>query len=117
MTNTQYSIALTVTYVPYIVAELPSNLMLKVRKFLSAILVEMLVLTTFTAHHQAIGPNLMLPTMLTLWGIVATLQGVVTTYSGLLACRFFLGLLEGGLFPGLVLYLSYFYPRYKMALR
>lgn len=31
MTNKQYSIALTVTYVPYIVAELPSNLMLKVR--------------------------------------------------------------------------------------
>lgn len=30
MTNTQYSIALTVTYVPYIAAELPSNLLLKV---------------------------------------------------------------------------------------
>lgn len=59
----------------------------------------------------------MLPTMLTLWGLVATLQGLVKTYSGLLACRFFLGLLEGGLLPGLVLYLSYFYPRYKMALR
>ncbi|KIK65255.1 hypothetical protein GYMLUDRAFT_195081 [Collybiopsis luxurians FD-317 M1] len=94
MTNKQYSIALTVTYVPYIVAELPSNLMLK-----------------------AVGPNLMLPTMLTLWGVVTTLQGVVKTYGGLLACRFFIGLLEGGLFPGLVLYLSYFYPRYKMNLR
>ncbi|KAJ3910154.1 major facilitator superfamily domain-containing protein [Lentinula edodes] len=94
MTNKQYSIALTVTYVPYIVAELPSNLMLK-----------------------AVGPNLMLPTMLTLWGIVSTLQGIVKSYSGLLACRFFLGLCEGGVFPGLVLYLSYFYPRYKMNLR
>jgi len=30
MTNKQYSIALTVTYVPYIAAELPSNLLLKV---------------------------------------------------------------------------------------
>lgn len=30
MTDKQYSIALTVTYVPYIVAELPSNLLLKV---------------------------------------------------------------------------------------
>jgi hypothetical protein len=27
-------------------------------------------------------------------------------YAGLLACRFFLGLVEGGLFPGIVLYLS-----------
>ncbi len=33
MTNKQYSIALTVTYVPYIVAELPSNLLLRVRRF------------------------------------------------------------------------------------
>ncbi|KAL0573852.1 hypothetical protein V5O48_008093 [Marasmius crinis-equi] len=94
MTNKEYSIALTVTYVPYILAELPSNLVLK-----------------------AVGPNLMLPTMLTLWGIVTTLQGLVKSYSGLLAARFFLGLLEGGVFPGLVLYLSYFYPRYKMNLR
>jgi len=94
MTNKQYSIALTVTYVPYIVAELPSNLLLK-----------------------AVGPNLMLPTMLTLWGVVTTLQGVVKTYSGLLACRFFLGLLEGGVFPGLVLYLSFFYPRQRLQWR
>ncbi|PPQ89888.1 hypothetical protein CVT25_004810 [Psilocybe cyanescens] len=94
MTNKQYSIALTVTYVPYIVAELPSNLLLK-----------------------AVGPNLMLPTMLTLWGIVTTLQGVVKTYHGLLACRFFLGLFEGGVFPGLVLYLSFFYPRQKLQWR
>jgi sugar phosphate permease len=94
MTNKQYSIALTVTYVPYIVAELPSNLVLK-----------------------AVGPNLMLPTMLTLWGVVTTLQGVVKSYSGLLACRFFLGLLEGGVFPGLVLYLSSWYPRRRLQWR
>jgi hypothetical protein len=31
MSNYQYSIALTITYVPYIAAELPSNLLLKVR--------------------------------------------------------------------------------------
>ncbi|KAJ3888944.1 major facilitator superfamily domain-containing protein [Lentinula edodes] len=94
MSNKQYCIALTVTYVPYIVSELPSNLVLK-----------------------AVGPHLMLPTMLTLWGIVTTLQGIVDSYSSFLACRFFLGLLEGGVFPGLVLYLSYFYPRYKMNTR
>jgi len=94
MTNEQYSISLTITYVPYIFAELPSNLVLK-----------------------AVGPNLMLPTMLMLWGVVATLQGVVKTYHGLLAARFFLGLLEGGVFPGLVLYLSFWYPRRKLQWR
>ncbi|KAJ8090738.1 hypothetical protein PM082_018304 [Marasmius tenuissimus] len=30
MSNKEYSIALTVTYIPYILAELPSNLVLKV---------------------------------------------------------------------------------------
>lgn len=33
--------------------------------------------------------------MLTLWGVVTATQGVVHNYGGLLACRFFLGLLEG----------------------
>jgi len=41
----------------------------------------------------------------------------VKTYGGLLACRFFLGLLEGGVFPGLVLYLSFFYPRLRLQTR
>ncbi|KAF8075322.1 major facilitator superfamily domain-containing protein [Lyophyllum atratum] len=94
MSNVQYSIALTVTLVPYIVAEIPTNLLLKI-----------------------VGPDRMIPAMLTLWGIVTTLQGVVHNYHGLLACRFFLGLLEGGIFPGIVLYLSSFYPRQRLQLR
>jgi len=94
MSNTQYSIALTVTYIPYIAAELPSNLLL-----------------------MTVGPNLMLPSMLTLWGIVTTLQGVVKSYRALLVCRFFLGLFEGGVFPGLVLYISSFYPRQQLQWR
>ncbi|KAJ7221518.1 major facilitator superfamily domain-containing protein [Mycena pura] len=94
MTPKQYSIALTVTYVPYIAAELPSNLLLK-----------------------TVGPNIMLPAMITLWGVVTTAQGSVKSYGGLLACRFMLGLLEGGVFPGIVLYLSFFYPRMRLQTR
>ncbi len=37
-----------------------------------------------------------------LWGTVTTLSGLVHNYSGLLAVRFFLGLCEGGLLPGIV---------------
>ncbi|KAG1735936.1 major facilitator superfamily domain-containing protein [Suillus paluster] len=94
MSNYQYSIALTMTYVPYIAAEFPSNLLLKY-----------------------VGPQWMLPAMVTIWGLVATMQGIVKSYSGLLACRFFLGLMEGGLFPGLVLYMSFFYPRERLQIR
>lgn len=43
--------------------------------------------------------------------------GLVTSYHGLLACRFFLGLTEGGLLPGIMLYLSAFYPRHKLQVR
>ncbi|GAB7328758.1 hypothetical protein MBLNU13_g00662t3 [Cladosporium sp. NU13] len=86
--------ALTVTYVPYILAELPSNLIL-----------------------NRIGPRILLPTICILWGLVSSLQSQVNNYAGLLACRFFLGLVEGGLFPGIVLYLSGFYKRHELQMR
>jgi len=59
----------------------------------------------------------MLPTMVTLWGVASASQGLVHNYSGLLACRFFLGLMEGGIFPGIILYLSFFYPRKRLQIR
>ncbi|KAG6916591.1 hypothetical protein DXG01_006241 [Tephrocybe rancida] len=53
LSNVQYSTALTVTLVPYIAAELPVNLILR-----------------------AAGADRVLPTMLTLWGVVSTLQAM-----------------------------------------
>ncbi|KZV68747.1 MFS general substrate transporter [Peniophora sp. CONT] len=94
MTPHDFSVALTITYVPYIIMELPMNLLMK-----------------------RLGPNITLPLMVTLWGMVTACQGAVKSYGGLLACRFFLGALEGGLFPGITLYLSSFYRRHDMQLR
>ncbi|KAI6132155.1 major facilitator superfamily domain-containing protein [Pisolithus croceorrhizus] len=90
----QFTVALTLTLVPYIAMELPSNLILK-----------------------RVGPDRLLPAMVALWGIIAAMQGFVTGYTGLLLCRFFLGLTQGGLLPGLVLYLSSFYPRERLQMR
>ena len=45
---------------------------------------------------KKLGPNVTLPVMVTLWGMVTACQGAVKSYGGLLACRFFLGALEGG---------------------
>ena len=59
----------------------------------------------------------MLPGLCICWGIVTTFQSLMHTYSGLLACRFFLGLCEGGLFPGFILYLSTFYRRHELQRR
>jgi MFS family permease len=40
-----------------------------------------------------------------------TLTGIVTNYHGLVAARFFLGMTEAGLFPGVAYYVSLWYPR------
>ncbi|KAI0085372.1 hypothetical protein BDY19DRAFT_862715, partial [Irpex rosettiformis] len=49
--------------------------------------------------------------------IATTMQGVVTGYGGLLACRVLLRLFEGGLLPGTTLYPAMFYPKDKLQLR
>ncbi|KAJ2915564.1 hypothetical protein MD484_g4840, partial [Candolleomyces efflorescens] len=51
LTDTQYQICVTILYVPYILAELPANLLLR-----------------------RIGPNILMPTILTAWGLVVTFQ-------------------------------------------
>jgi MFS family permease len=65
-------------------------------------------------------PRIWLPTLTLVWGVVATLLGVVQNYSGYLSSRFFLGVAESGLFPGVVFYLSMWYKRneqhYRVAL-
>ncbi|KAH9165460.1 major facilitator superfamily domain-containing protein [Lactarius sanguifluus] len=51
------------------------------------------------------------------WGTVTTLMCLVNSYQGLVIARFFLGLTEGGLFPGLAYYISLWYPRQLQAKR
>src|SRR5690606_39034769 len=52
-----------------------------------------------------------LPTLTLAWGVVATLTGIVTNLAGFLISRFFLGVAESGLFPGVVFYFSMWYKR------
>ena len=65
-------------------------------------------------------PQLWLPTLTLAWGVVATLMGVSQNRAGFYAARFFLGVTESGLFPGVVFYLSMWYKRneqhYRIAL-
>ncbi len=44
---------------------------------------------------KRVGPGRWLPFLTAMWGLVGTLMGVVQSYKGLLAARFFLGLTEG----------------------
>ncbi|KAI0127993.1 major facilitator superfamily domain-containing protein [Xylariales sp. AK1849] len=94
LVGNQYQIAVSILFVTYLLFEVPSNLVLK----------------RFT-------PSRWIALLTTAWGIVATLTGLVNSFGALVACRLILGMLEAGLFPGLNVYLTFFYCKRELALR
>jgi len=94
LVGNQYNIALTMFFVPYCLAECPANLALKKLK-----------------------PSRWLPGITLVWGTIMTLMGLVKTYPQLVGVRICLGVAEAGLFPGVVYYLSIWYPRHMLQTR
>ena len=94
LTQDKFNITLAVFYIPYICIDVPSNWFVK-----------------------AIGAGYYLPALVIAWGIISMCIGFVTSYNGLIAARFFLGLAEGGLLGGMIIYLAMFYPRRQLARR
>ncbi|KAK6069557.1 major facilitator superfamily transporter [Seiridium cupressi] len=94
LVGNQYQIAVSILFVTYLLFEVPSNLVLK----------------RFT-------PSRWIAFITVAWGIVATLTGLVNSFGSLVACRLILGALEAGLFPGLNVYLTFFYTKSELALR
>ncbi|KDE08198.1 hypothetical protein MVLG_01677 [Microbotryum lychnidis-dioicae p1A1 Lamole] len=86
----RYSIITCVFFPPYIVFELPSNILLR-----------------------KIGARNLLSAIVALWGAVMLGMGFVTNWHQLAACRVLLGLLESGFFPGCVFLISCWYTRYE----
>ncbi|TGJ82514.1 hypothetical protein E0Z10_g6241 [Xylaria hypoxylon] len=97
MPGDHYLTGLSLYFVGYVLFEVPCNIILK-----------------------RTSPRIWLPTLTIAWGVVATLMGVVQNESGFLAARFFLGVAESGLFPGVTYYFSMWYKRkerqYRVAL-
>ncbi|KAF2404699.1 MFS general substrate transporter [Trichodelitschia bisporula] len=94
ITNRQYDQGLAVFYATYIASELPSNLVLK-----------------------RVSPRIWLPFLTFAWGVIAMCLGFIRDFASFMAVRALLGFAEGGLLPGMVLYLSGMYTRGEMALR
>ncbi|KAG9226994.1 hypothetical protein CCMSSC00406_0008966 [Pleurotus cornucopiae] len=90
----EYNIALTMFFIPYCIFECPSNLVLK-----------------------RFRPSRWLPGITVAWGTVMTLMGIVKTYPQLVGVRICLGVAEAGLFPGVVYYLTLWYPRHMLQYR
>ncbi|KAH6908798.1 major facilitator superfamily domain-containing protein [Coprinopsis sp. MPI-PUGE-AT-0042] len=89
-----YNIALAVFFPWYVLAEIPSNLMMK-----------------------RTSPSLWLAIIMFFWGVCMTLMGLVKSFEGLLVARMALGLCEGGLFPGVTFYITLWYRRHECGFR
>ncbi|KAI0593260.1 major facilitator superfamily transporter [Biscogniauxia sp. FL1348] len=90
----EYNATLTIFFVSYAVFEPLTNVLLKKMR-----------------------PSVFIPIIMILWGCSMTGMGFVYNYSGLLAARWFLGLTEAGLFPGVNYYLSCWYKRSEFGVR
>ncbi|ORX90016.1 MFS general substrate transporter [Basidiobolus meristosporus CBS 931.73] len=66
---------------------------------------------------KKIGPSRWIPIVMISWAIVMMCMAAVSNATGLLTSRFFLGLTEAGLFPGVIFYLSLWYTRQEQAFR
>lgn len=71
MHGLQYNTAVTLFFVPYTLLEIPSNIVLKLMR-----------------------PSRWIAILMFSWGLVMTLMSLTSSYGGLLAGRFFLGVTE-----------------------
>ncbi|KAH7081123.1 major facilitator superfamily domain-containing protein [Paraphoma chrysanthemicola] len=98
MKGTDYNVALMIFFVPYVLCEVPSNMILAKFK----------------------RPSWYMGILILCWGTVMTLMGTVQNFAGLCATRFFLGLFEAGFFPGAIYLVGQWYPpertQFRMAL-
>ena len=86
ISSKQFGLVAGIFFFGYFLFEIPSNLVL----------------------HK-IGARMWIARILITWGFLAVLTGLVHSVHQLYAVRFLLGLAEAGYFPGIVLYLTYWF--------
>ena len=62
-----------------------------------------------------VGPRLWIARIMITWGIIATCMSLVKGEHSFYLLRFFLGVSEAGFFPGMILYLTYWFPSEERA--
>ena len=92
ITSKQFGWVAGIFFFGYFLFEIPSNLML----------------------HK-IGARIWIACILITWGFLATLTGLVHSVHQLYLVRFLLGLAEAGYFPGIALYLTYWFRQREQA--
>jgi len=92
ITGAQYGVVLGIFFCGYFLFEVPSNLLL----------------------HR-IGARIWIARILISWGLVAMLTGFARNVTHLYVLRFVLGLAEAGFFPGVILYLTWWFRQKEQA--
>src|SRR6266699_3144959 len=92
ITSQQYGLLSGIFFIGYFLFEIPSNLLM----------------------HK-IGARIWISRILITWGFVAALTGFVHSVHQLYVVRFLLGLAEAGYAPGIILYLTYWFPQRQLA--
>jgi ACS family tartrate transporter-like MFS transporter len=92
LSSEQYGLLSGIFFCGYFLFEIPSNLIL----------------------HRT-GARRWIARILLTWGLVALLTGFVRSAPELYAARFLLGVAEAGLYPGILYYLTYWFPQRQQA--
>src|SRR5665647_341437 len=87
-----YGIGAGLFFIGYFIFEVPSNLIM-----------------------QRVGARLWIARIMIVWGLVSMSMMFISGKSGFYLVRFFLGVAEAGFFPGVILYLTYWYPAKERA--
>lgn len=88
LTDQQYFLTVAVFQVGYVIAEIPSNMILSVTR-----------------------PSLYIPAIMILWGAVSASLAAVQTPAQLIAVRFVLGIFEAGFSPAVLFLISTWYKK------
>ncbi|MDF3883012.1 MFS transporter [Cupriavidus basilensis] len=87
LSDAAFGLGAGIFFIGYALFEIPSNLLL-----------------------QRFGAKFWIARILVVWGIISTAMCLVESPTSFLVLRFLLGIAEAGFYPGVILYLTYWYP-------
>ncbi|KAI4861915.1 MFS general substrate transporter [Hypoxylon rubiginosum] len=94
LVGNQFSLLLILFYIPYALMNVP-----------------------FTLLSKRFNPAVVIPTIMTCWGIMAMCAAATKNFGGILATRILMGAVEAAFFPCAIFYCSLFYTRHELSFR